>query len=142
MAELGNFREPRRTNHSVLVLRYLPASILRAFSMMWARVAAIFADAPFLFFGVVIGVAVLFRFTVGAVRDASVPPVVAPTFVTGPEPGLASASATTEPSSGPSPSPAPSAIGEVGAAAKVQPIGAPARVAPKPRGHGRRPIRN
>ena len=101
---------------------------------MKTRFLAIFADAPIVFFAVVIGVALTFRIAVGAVRDAAVPEPVAPTFatgphVTGPEPGLASASA-----------PLPVATAEVGAAAKVQPIGTPtpARVSPKPRGHGRR----
>lgn len=102
---------------------------------MKTRLLAIFADAPIVFFAVVIGVALTFRVAVSAVRDAAVPEPVAPTFatgpiVTGPEPGLASA-------------PLPAATAEVGAAAKVQPIGTPtpARVSPKPRGHGRRPNR-
>jgi hypothetical protein len=116
------------------------------------RVKAVFADAPILFFAVVIGVALTFRVAVGAVRDAAQPEPVAPTFattspiVTGPEPGLASGTASVTGS-------ASTSTAEVGAAAKVQPIGfagaqpstpsapAPARVAPKPRGHGRRPIR-
>ena len=55
---------------------------------MKARAFAVFADAPILFFAVVIGVALTFRVAVGVVRDAKTPPVVAPTFVTGPEPGL------------------------------------------------------
>ncbi len=107
---------------------------------MKTRVLAIFADAPMVFFAVVIGVALTFRFAVGAVRDAAVPEPVAPTFatgpiVTGPEPGLASASASATATA------AYAATAEVGAAAKVQPIGTPipARVPPKPRGHGRRP---
>jgi hypothetical protein len=106
---------------------------------MKTRLLAIFADAPIVFFAVVIGVALTFRVAVGAVRDAAVPvpEPVAPTFatgpiVTGPEPGLAGASATPS-------APLAAATAEVGAAAKVQPIGAPspARVPPKPRGHGR-----
>lgn len=108
---------------------------------MKTRLLAVFADAPIVFFAVVIGVALTFRIAIGAVRDAAVPEPVAPTFatgpiVTGPEPGLASASTA-------SATPLPAATAEVGAAAKVQPIGMPppARVPPKPRGHGRRPIR-
>jgi hypothetical protein len=105
---------------------------------MKTRLLAVFADTPIVFFAVVIGVALTFRVAVGAVRDAAVPEPVAPTFatgpiVTGPEPGLASASASAS-------APLPAATAEVGAAAKVQPIGTPtpARVSPKPRGHGRR----
>ena len=113
---------------------------------MWLRFRAVFADTPIVFFAVVIGVALTFRLTVGWIRDASVPPVVAPTFVSsakedpklGADPDakpVASTSATT--SAGPSV--------EVGAAARVQPLGSPsplpARVAPKTRGHGRRPLR-
>ncbi|MDB5217014.1 MAG: hypothetical protein JWO86_4941 [Myxococcaceae bacterium] len=107
---------------------------------MKTRVLAVFADAPIVFFAVVIGVALTFRIAVGAIRDAAVPEPVAPTFatgpiVTGPEPGLASAS-----TSDASRLPTTAATAEVGVAAKVQPIGAPtpARVPPKPRGHGRR----
>lgn len=109
---------------------------------MKTRVLAVFADAPIVFFAVVIGVALTFRIAVGVIRDAAVPEPVAPTFatgpiVTGPEPGLASASTST---SDASPLPTMTATAEVGVAAKVQPIGAPtpARVPPKPRGHGRR----
>jgi hypothetical protein len=74
---------------------------------MKTRFLAIFADAPVVFFAVVIGVALTFRFAVGAVRDAAVPEPVAPTFatgpiatgpiVTGPEPGLASTSKSKRP---------------------------------------------
>ena len=106
---------------------------------MWTRFRDIFADTPILFFAVVIGVALTFRVAVGAIREASTPPVVAPTFVTtAPEPGLASAaSASTSTPSSEGAGSAP--VAEVGAAAKVQPIGSPARLSPKPRGHGRRP---
>jgi hypothetical protein len=117
---------------------FLPAAIRRAFQIMRARIVAVFADTPFVFFAVVIGVALTFRIGVGVVRDANAPPVVAPTFATGPEPGLAEPRAA---SSAPVPVAAPSV--EVGAAARVQPFGTPppARVAPKPRGQGRKPIR-
>ncbi|HSO34182.1 MAG TPA: hypothetical protein VLT33_16720 [Labilithrix sp.] len=117
------------------VARFLPAAILRAFSIMGLRVRHLFGETPFLFFGVVLGVALLFRVGVGLARDAATPAAVAPTFVTtGPEPGLAAAAA-------PSPSTTSTpATAEVGAAAKVQPIGSPVRVPPKPRGHGRRPV--
>ena len=127
------------------VVKLLPASILRAFFLMWVRLRGVFGDAPVLFFAVVIGVALTFRVAVGAIRDASIAPEVAPTFATGPEPGLAEANAKAEAEAKASADAKAkadaNAIGEVGAAAKVQPIGMPARVAPKVRGHGRRPIR-
>ena len=105
------------------VARFLPASTLRAFSLMGGRIRQLFGETPFLFFGVVLGVALLFRVGVGGAREAAQPDPVAPTFVsTQPEPGLA-----------------PTSTAEVGAAARVQPIGTPARVPPKTRGHGRRP---
>lgn len=115
---------------------------------MWQRLRHVFDETPVLFFAVVIGVAFTFRLGVGLARDAATPPVVAPTFVTtGPEPGLASGIVPSERPSGAS-APATTATasaveGGVGAAAKVQPIGTPSppRVAPKPRGHGRRPPR-
>ena len=105
--------------------------------MMKTRVFAVFADTPIVFFAVVIGVALTFRITVGVVRDARAVPVVVPTFATGSEPGLAETKV--DAAAQVTATPAPSV--EVGAAAKVQPFGtpAPARVAPKPRGHGRKP---
>jgi hypothetical protein len=120
--------------------------------MMRERLLAIFADMPVLFFAVVIGVALTFRFTVGAIRDASAPKDVAPTFVTGAEPGLATARAeadaqaearaTADADARAKASASAVAKAEVGAAGKVQPLGGPlpAHVAPKPRGHGRRPV--
>ena len=116
---------------------------------MKTRLLAVFADTPLVFFAVVIGVALTFRVAVGAVRDAAIPEPVAPTFATGPlvtrpEPGLASASGSGSTSTSASVTPPrAAATAEVGAAAKVQPIGTPtpARVSPKPGGHGRRPNR-
>ena len=111
---------------------------------MWGKLAAIFGDAPVLFFAVVIGVALTFRVTVGWVRDAQTPPVVAPTFATGSDVKL-EADRDAKPMPSPTVSPTTTATttlnAEVGAAASVQPIGSPrpVRVAPKPRGHGRRP---
>ena len=113
----------------------LPAANRRAFQIMKGRLFGVFAETPVMFFAVVLGVALVFRLGVGVAREAKTPPVVAPTFVSGPEPGLPaaapSASATAVPSV------------EVGAAARVQPFGTPtpARVAPRPRGHGRKPVR-
>lgn len=104
---------------------------------MGGRIRQLFGETPFLFFGVVLGVALLFRVGVGGAREAAQPDPAAPTFVsTQPEPGLAptpSAPAT------PTASPGTTSTAEVGAAARVQPIGTPARVPPKTRGHGRRP---
>lgn len=121
----------------------LPASIRRAFQLMKTRLFAVFADTPLLFFAVVIGVALTFRITVGVVRDARAVPVVVPSFATGPEPGLAEADAKAEAGVVVTGSAAPALPVEVGAAARVQPFGTPqpARVAPRPRGHGRKPIR-
>jgi hypothetical protein len=103
---------------------------------MGAKFLSIFADTPVLFFAVVIGVALTFRIAVGVAREAATPEVVAPTFATGVTQPIA------DPEAKPNPAPTPSAEvkATVGAAAKVQPLGAPARVAPKPRGHGRRPV--
>jgi hypothetical protein len=128
----------------VHVARLLPGSIRRAFQLLALRFVALFAHTPVVFFAVVIGVALTFRVVVGAAREAAKPEVVAPTFVTGPEPGLARMG--TEPTSSSSSATATTtttANAEVGAAAKVQPLGmpSPARVAPRPRGHGRRPVR-
>lgn len=116
----------------------LPAAIRRAFHIMKGRALATFADTPVAFFAVVIGVALTFRVGAGLVREAKAPPELAKTVVTGPEPGLAPA---TPALSAPAPAPVPSV--EVGAAARVQPFGSPppARVGPKPRGHGRKPVR-
>ncbi len=148
-----NFFGPGLTNPAVHVARLLPASILRAFRIMGARFLAVFADTPVFFFAVVIGVALTFRVAVGAVRDASTPPVVAPTFVTGAEPGLAEARseearAATAAADGrtardareQAEASAAAAKVELGAAARVQPIG---RSSPRssPRGHVRRPPR-
>ena len=122
----------------------LPASIRRAFQLMKTRAFALFADTPILFFAVVIGVALTFRITVGVVRDARAIPVVAPTFETGPEPGLAASSAKAEAGATATATALPVPSVEVGPAARVQPFGAPpqpARVAPKLRGHGRKPNR-
>ena len=105
---------------------------------------AVFADAPILFFAVVIGVALTFRVAVGAVRDAAQPEAVAPTFattaasapiVTGPEPGLPSGTATV---TGSASTTTTAEVAEVGAAAKVQPIGSH----PRPRGKARKPFRS
>jgi hypothetical protein len=106
---------------------------------MRMKLFAIFADAPIVFFGVVIGVALTFRVAVGWARDAAATPETAPTFVTGAERAEPKPATSAEPPKlAADPDAKPSV--EIGAAAKVQPIGmpAPARVAPRPRGHGPR----
>lgn len=115
---------------------------------MKTRFLAVFADAPIVFFAVVIGVALTFRIAVGAVRDAAHPEPAAPTFasgpvVTGPEPGLASGTASVTAAASAASATSSASTAEVGAAAKVQPLGmpTPARPTPKLRGHARRPIR-
>lgn len=132
---------------------------------MGARFLAVFADTPVFFFAVIIGVALTFRVGIGAVRDASTPPDVAPTFVTGAEPGLAEADAAARAAKAATEARAAkdareqaearatAASVELGAAARVQPIGrsfprfgsgsgsAADPATPKPRGHGRRPAR-
>lgn len=119
---------------------------------MGRRFVATFRDAPVVFFGVVIGVALIFRLGVGSAREAMRADDVATTFATSTAPGSASASASagSKPSFNADPDAKPlsdARNAEIGAAGRVQPIGSdprapsPARVAPKPRGHGRRPIR-
>jgi len=128
------------------------------------------ADAPILFIGIVIGVALLFRVAVGAAREATSPPVEAPTFTTtsssSPE---ATATPATAAASTSSPASAAAAAATGTATATGTSIGtatavgaatatgasrrgipmardpdardlapAPPRVAPRPRGHGRR----
>jgi hypothetical protein len=102
---------------------------------MWMRLRHVFGEAPFLFFGVVIGVAILFRVGVGWMREASAEPVVAPTFVTtAPEPGLAPSGFVPPERT----STGTSLSAEVGAGARPPGSPSPPRVAPRPRGHGRR----
>ena len=98
--------------------------------MLGGRVREIFAETPLLFFGVVLGVAILFRVGVGVAHEATQPDVVAPTFVsTQPEPGVARSAA---------PAPSASTTAEVGTARRLQPSGSP--VPPKTRAHGRTPL--
>ena len=114
----------------MLILRLFPASIRRAFSLIGYRFRALFENTPFFFFGVVLSLAVVFRAGVGLYRDAAAeekmavspsPEVSAPT---------SSAPAVSTAESSPS-TPASTSTSR-------EPIGAPARVAPKTRGHGRR----
>lgn len=116
------------------VATLLPSSIRRAFQLMWGRARALLEDAPLVFFGVIIAVTLVFRVGVGAVREARIPPVVAPTFVTGPEPGVAPSAPTTTATAAATLAP-PVPTVEVGAAARVQPFGS------KPRVRARKPGR-
>jgi hypothetical protein len=114
----------------VFVARFLPSSIRRALWLVWMRLRHVLEDAPLLFFGVLIGVTLTFRIAVGWAHDASTPPVVAPTFVIpGPPPAVSVAPET----------PAREASTSVSGTAETK-VAVP-RVAPKPRGHGRRPLR-
>lgn len=118
------------------MLRLLPASIRRALSWIAWRVRGAFGETPFLFFGVVLVVALLFRTGAGWLRDAKEPVAVAPTFVT----HAPAVSASAAPAVAPTTTilPTTTSTATVGAAGKVEPLGAPARVTPRPRGHGRR----
>jgi hypothetical protein len=95
---------------------------------MKGRFLALFEHAPVLFFAVVIGVALTFRVSIDAVRDLVKPEESVPVFVSGPEPGLPSMKTDAEARAAASATALPGA--EVGAAAKVQPLGSspPARV--------------
>jgi hypothetical protein len=111
---------------------------------MRMKLFAIFADAPIVFFGVVIAVALTFRVAVGVARDAATPVETAPPFVTGAEPKKAEKPEPPKLEADPEAKPVAPSV-EIGASArgetaKVQPLGipAPARVPPRPRGHGRR----
>jgi hypothetical protein len=87
----------------------------------------------------------VFRLGVGLAREAARPEVVAPTFVTGAEPRPEASTGLSlgpDPSASALPGASSAQVAEVGAAAKVQPLGAlPARTAPRSRSHGRRLIR-
>ncbi|MBS2014899.1 MAG: hypothetical protein JST00_18560 [Deltaproteobacteria bacterium] len=115
-------------------MRHVPIAIRRAFSRIGARLTGTFADTPYVFFAVVIGVALVFRLGVDVLRSSTTPPPEVPVF------------ASTEASATP---PAPvkrdiapaddapasaSTSANGGKAAAPLPGRAPAR----PRGHGRR----
>lgn len=71
----GNFHERERTNSkSARLMKMLPAGVPGRFVQVRHRMAAFLHDAPLLFIGVVIAIAVLFRVTVGAIRSASAEP--------------------------------------------------------------------
>jgi len=108
--------------------------------MLGGRVREILAETPLLFFGVVLGVALLFRVGVGVAHEATQPEVVAPTFVsTQPERGVAQSVATAPSASTTAEVGAPEGPGTEGAPGRrVQPSGS--RGAPKTRAHGRTPL--
>lgn len=123
----GNFSKPRRTKTEVHVSKVLlPPPIRRAFALGAEKVVGTFRDAPYVFFAVVIGVALSFRIAIGWVKEASTPPEVAPTFTTTP--------VVHEPAAGAAPA-------ETARSKPSEPVdGRPSgvRASPKPRGHGRR----
>ena len=87
---------------------WLPAGVPPGLTRLRAHIAAFFAGAPLLFLGVVLGIAVVFRLAVGAVKPAVAAeealPVAAPTSSAAarPEPRPA-AEVGESPSSGTSP---------------------------------------
>ena len=110
--------------------------------MMGGRVRNTFADTPYLFFVVVIGVALTFRLGIGALRSSSTAEPEAPVFAsteaaTAPSArsGNAIAPANDSPTAGSSPSTNAGTNAVTNTAAGGP---SPARTTPRPRGHGRR----
>ncbi|MBX3190928.1 MAG: hypothetical protein KF819_28290 [Labilithrix sp.] len=64
--------------------RILPPPIRRVFALAGAKIVETLRDAPYVFFAVVIGVALSFRVAIGWVKGASSPQDEAPTFTTTP----------------------------------------------------------
>lgn len=146
----GNFIERERTKLEVRGSRLLlPAGLPRGFVRMRHRIAAFLGEAPLLFVGVVIGIAVLFRLAIGIVRPAAADAeteAAAPSGAVHEPPRLAAAEG-----SAPRPSPPPAAPTATSPPPRGSPLGR-AGVAPgdtrrgpqaapprrKPRTHGRR----
>lgn len=142
----------------------IPPPIRRSFHSMHAAGRRVLADAPILFIGIVIGVALLFRVAVGAAREATAPPVEVPTFATttsltpGPSNGsaaddamaaaAATAAATATTAATASTTASTTSAETTGTPRRGIPMRrdpdardlapAPPRVGPRPRGHGRR----
>ena len=116
----------------MLLLRLFPASIRRAFSLIGFRLRGRVEGTPLFFFGVVLSLAVVFRAGVGLYRDAIAAEAANAKIEVSPlpSPELAQAAET--------PVVADSASTPASTSTSREPIGAPARVAPKTRGHGRR----
>lgn len=108
----------------MFVLRLFPASIRRAFSLIGLRVRGLFADTPFFFFGVVLSLAVIFRAGAAVYRAA--------------EPEAVPASELAPAAAAPAPVESTPVVSTSTPSREPEPVGAPARVAPKTRGHGRR----
>lgn len=70
LVRVGNFFGAARTNLEVVGSRLLPAGVPRGLLRMRDRARAFFADAPIFFISVVLGVALFFRVTIGAVRPS------------------------------------------------------------------------
>jgi len=147
----GNFIERERTKLEVRGSRLLlPAGLPRSFIRMRHRIAAFLGEAPILFVGVVLGVAVLFRLAIDVVRPASAdaePETPAPSGAALHEPPrIAAAEGSAQRSSPPPAAPtatSPSTRGSPLGTSAVAPGGIPRGplAAPprrKPRTHGRR----
>lgn len=100
--------------------------------MMGLRVRDTFAGTPYLFFGVVLGVAVLFRLGIGVLKSSTTPEPEVPVFAST-EPATSAPGKNDIAPANDAPAPA------LTATATSKPGGpGPARNAPRPRGHGRR----
>jgi hypothetical protein len=109
-------------------------AIRRAIGMMGWRLCETFAGTPYVFFAVVIGVAVFFRLGIGVLKSSATPEPEVPVFASTEAAPSASAKKDIAPAND---SPAPGVTGA--ATAKPGSGPAPARATPRPRGHGRRP---
>lgn len=100
--------------------------------MMGWRVRDMFAGTPYLFFAVVIGVAVFFRLGIGVLRANTTPEPEVPVFAsTEPAPAASAKNDIAPANDAPSPAVTSTTTAKPGAPA-------PARGTPRPRGHGRR----
>ncbi len=124
----GNFRRARCSNSAVNPLRL---DALPGIRRAKARLAAMFAEMPVLFFAVVIGVALTFRVAIGYARSAATedPTAATPSHETVPAPTTA---VTFAPDPAVTAQPAPPATGTAAASKADRPPRKPRR-APAPR---------
>jgi hypothetical protein len=112
-------------------VRHVPLAIRRAIGMMGWRLRDTFAGTPYVFFAVVIGVAVFFRLGIGVLRSSTTPEPEVPVFAsTEPAPTAAAKNDIAPANDAPAPA-VTSTTAKPGSPA-------PARGTPRPRGHGRR----